>query len=309
MLPADLGHQRLRLVFLDLLAPEHVLEALPARLVPPPPFPPFPCPPSRASDRSFSSLRRYKSMVNLATLSAAFAYIQGTLPEGWFSNIFVFLSLLSLVPSLIASLLGPIFSLLSGVRSALSCITGLGAGIPSGAGGVAAVSAGILVGDIGAQGAMLEAMENDTDEDKSREADDLKDHRDRASPLPQDAFLRPLHTETEGSIAQWPMPPAESRGPRNSSGGDMHGTVTVTVPLHNEWSDDGATHSGAHTPVPQAASRSSSYAMASLTPRHAAHAYPLYHGQVPAPQWTAYQAYPYAVTELVYTRRNGNHWQ
>lgn len=77
-------------------------------------------------------------MVNLVTLGSVFALIQGTLPEGWFSNIFVLLSIASLVPSLIASLLGPILAVVSAVRSALGWLWSFGAGISAEAADVGA---------------------------------------------------------------------------------------------------------------------------------------------------------------------------
>lgn len=62
----------------------------------------------------------YKGLVNLATLSDTFAYINETIGEGWFSQLFMLLSIVSLIqPSILASLLAPVLNVFSGVTSAL----------------------------------------------------------------------------------------------------------------------------------------------------------------------------------------------
>lgn len=228
-------------------------------------------------------------MVNLVTLASAFAYIQGSLPVGYFSNIFAFLSLVSLVPSVIGSLLGPILSVLSAVRSALSCITAFGGGIPSGAGGVAAVGAGIFMGDIGAHATILAAVDTDKDEDSdekkgadgSKEQPHNGERRERATGAlfnsGQFAFLRPPIADPGGGVAPIPMPQTERSSSTVSFASP--GTAVVTVPPRTDFGQP-------LFPVYMAETTLS----AMLTPRHAAP----FRAQTPQR--------PYVNPELVYRR-------
>lgn len=52
-------------------------------------------------------LQTYQATLNLATLSSILAYLQGTLPENWFSNMFLWLSFLSIVPATLGCVLDP----------------------------------------------------------------------------------------------------------------------------------------------------------------------------------------------------------
>lgn len=112
----------------------------------------------------------YKVVVNLATMGAIFSYISEQLPENWFSNLFVWLSVASVVPAVIASLLGPIVKVLSTVRSCVGRCGGLlqvqDIGVAAGAvSGIAAMARQ----DDGMHDQMLGAMEK-RQQEASREA-------------------------------------------------------------------------------------------------------------------------------------------
>lgn len=50
----------------------------------------------------------YKGLLNLATISSVLAYLNNTLPENWFSNLFIWLSFLSVIPSALCCVLEPV---------------------------------------------------------------------------------------------------------------------------------------------------------------------------------------------------------
>lgn len=51
-----------------------------------------------------------------ATLSTIFGYISGAIPENWFTNLFTWLSILSVIPSALATFFGPAFHFLNAAQ-------------------------------------------------------------------------------------------------------------------------------------------------------------------------------------------------
>lgn len=105
----------------------------------------------------------YKGMVNLATLGAIMAYVQDQVSTAWFSHLFQWLAIVSIIPAAIASLLGPIISFIQGVKICLFTCSGLFTGLGS-AGGAAAMVTAVVRGDDGMQDRALYALEGDDDD-------------------------------------------------------------------------------------------------------------------------------------------------
>lgn len=105
----------------------------------------------------------YKGMVNLATLGAIMAYVQDQVSTAWFSHLFQWLAIVSIIPAAIASLLGPIISFIQGVKICLFTCSGLFTGLGS-AGGAAAMVTAVVRGDDGMQDRALYALESDDDD-------------------------------------------------------------------------------------------------------------------------------------------------
>mmetsp|Transcript_45295 Transcript_45295/g.106281 ORF Transcript_45295/g.106281 Transcript_45295/m.106281 type:complete len:265 (+) Transcript_45295:1124-1918(+) len=109
----------------------------------------------------------YKGLVNLCVMTASLAYIQGTLSESWFSNLFMFLSIVSLIPSVLASLLQPVIDLIKKIKSLIDAILSFASlfGNPVAARGTAAavLATGFVIasGDHDAKLAILDAADED----------------------------------------------------------------------------------------------------------------------------------------------------
>lgn len=108
----------------------------------------------------------YRSMVNLATLSTILGYLQGLVPEGLFTNIFMVLSLLSLFASTMESILRPIVRFIAHARYTVMKVMRWDVSVNTGVGGVAAASAwSIFWGDAGAKATIMAAADGEHDED------------------------------------------------------------------------------------------------------------------------------------------------
>lgn len=106
----------------------------------------------------------YKAMINLATLGAILSYVQGNLPVNWFSNVFVVLSAVSIVPAAIASVLGPVVGAINTYKACLSSCAGLcGSGNLGAASGTVMAITAVARDDDGFQDKVLEAIEKDQD--------------------------------------------------------------------------------------------------------------------------------------------------
>lgn len=107
----------------------------------------------------------YRALVNLATLSSALAYLQGTLSEGWFSNLVVLLSICSLVPSTLESVLGPALRSVSHVHNMARNFIHFTFNLQTSAtaGAVAGTAAYVMWGDTDTKANVLVAMEREDD--------------------------------------------------------------------------------------------------------------------------------------------------
>lgn len=107
------------------------------------------------------------SMVNLCTLSTIVAYVQGILPDAIYTDVFQFLAVVSLVPSILISILEPCIEIVSKMSAFCTFVISfcsVGAGFKAGAAGVA----GVAAGDQEAQQDMLRAMDKDAEDDREK---------------------------------------------------------------------------------------------------------------------------------------------
>jgi len=104
----------------------------------------------------------YRGLMNVAVIAAVLSYIEGTMPENIFSNVFQYISIVSMVPMIVSALLGPIISVFKQVYACYSCVTGVGAG----AGGVAAVG-GLAVVALDS-GDVMDEIQAARDEEKEK---------------------------------------------------------------------------------------------------------------------------------------------
>ena len=103
----------------------------------------------------------YKSAVNLANLATILSYLQGRISASWFTNIFLWLSVVSLVPSSLISILGPMYSMFKIIANwCASCGGLLGVARLGAASGTAMTAMAVLRGDDGMHDNALAALES-----------------------------------------------------------------------------------------------------------------------------------------------------
>eukprot|EP00961_Rhodomonas_salina_P292232 3932754-Rhodomonas_salina.2 len=120
-------------------------------------------------------------MINLAMLGTILAFLQDRISANWFSHLFQWLAVVSIIPSAIASILEPVVKLITTFKNCLFSCSGLYTVTNIGAAGEAAGQVTELIrGDDGVHDQALYALERDQ-ETAEEEAAQGYDHPEHAN--------------------------------------------------------------------------------------------------------------------------------
>lgn len=105
----------------------------------------------------------YKASVNMTLLASIFAYVEGAIPEDVYAGVFQILVIVSIIPTTIAAILGPIVNLIRHFKALGASLIGLCAvgGIGGTCRAICCANWAVLYGDDFVQTQVLEAMDKE----------------------------------------------------------------------------------------------------------------------------------------------------
>lgn len=161
----------------------------------------------------------YRGVMNIALISSVIGFINGSIPENVYTNVFQLIGIITMVPMIITSLFGPLIS-------AFSCLGSLGGVGGAVAGGGAMMAAGAVVGGGLDHEAIFDAV-NEANEEADEGKEAKKEQQERGlNSAGNNNNNNGNQASRQGSVAQ------SGSIPRNMPGGvetNMPGSVAGSI--------------------------------------------------------------------------------